>query len=67
MWVNILTKEDGATRAEDDVDLDDVTERYDKVIAALVQAAASASGRRAFFVFIVNFAAAVEVLVAGNV
>lgn len=67
IWLKILTKGDVATRAKDDVDLDDVTEREDKGIAALVGRAASVSGRRGFLVIIVDVAAAVEVLAAGKV
>lgn len=66
-WLEILTKGDVATRAKDDVDLDDVTERDDKGIAALIGAAIPVGGRRAFLVIIVDVAAAVETPAAGNV
>lgn len=67
LCLKILTKGDVATRAKDDVDLEDVSERDEKGIAALGGAAAAVGGRSAFFVIIVDVAAAVEVLAAGSV
>lgn len=66
MWVKIPTKGDVVASTNDDVDLDDVTEKDDKGIAALVEPAAVGWGR-VFVVIIVDVAAAVEVLAAVDV
>lgn len=63
MWLKIPTKGDVVASTNDDVDLDDVTEKDDKGIAALVETAAVGWGK-VFVVIIIDVVAAVEVLAA---